>query len=284
LPIERVGVVGAGVMGASVCEDLLENEFTSILVDKSDEIIRSARDRIRNGIRARTMLGRRKTVQPLDELLGRISLSTDFAALATADLVIENVTEDVGTKRAVYETIDSICGEDCIFIANTSCIPIGRLASFTQRPEKVIGIHFMNPVPLKQTVELIAGKETSKDTIGRTRALLDALGKEYIEVNDSPGFVSNRVLMLTINEAVYLLQEQVADSEKIDAVFKSCFGHSMGPLETADLIGLDTIRNSLIVLFDCFGDEKFKPCPLLDDMVEAGKFGRKSGSGFFTYS
>lgn len=281
--MEKVGVVGAGVMGTSICEDLLENQITAILVDISDEIVQHARARIRNGIRARAMMSGRKTAQPIDELLERVTLTTDFAALAGAGFVIENVTEDVETKRTVYEKLESVCDQDCIFIANTSCIPIGRLGSFTQRPEKVIGIHFMNPVPLKKTVELIAGKETSTDTIGRTKAMLDALGKDYIEVNDSPGFVSNRVLMLTINEAIYVLQDQVTDAENIDAVFKSCFGHNMGPLETADLIGLDTIQNSLLVLYDCFGDDKFQPCPLLRDMVEAGKLGRKSGLGFFPY-
>jgi 3-hydroxybutyryl-CoA dehydrogenase len=281
---QTIGVVGAGVMGASVCEDLLGNGFPAILVDVSDDILHSARAQMRKSMRARAMLGQRKTGQPVDTLLEYLTLSTDYGTLGGADLVVENVTEDMGVKRSVYERLDTACHQDCILIANTSCIPIGRLASFTRRPDKVIGVHFMNPVPLKSTVEMIASSETSEETRQRTSAMLDGLGKQYIVVNDSPGFVSNRVLMLTINEAISVVHEQVADAERVDAVFKSCFGHRMGPLETADLIGLDTILNSLLVLLECFGDEKFRPCPLLREMVDAGQLGRKSGRGFFPYA
>ena len=283
---ETVGVVGAGVIGTSLCEDLLEAGFPAILVDISDDILRTAAQNIRAGIRARGMLGRRKGAAriPIDDMLARLTPSTDYQSLADADAVVENVTEDMDVKRPVYEMLDAVCHDRCILIANTSCVPIGRLASFTRRPERVIGVHFMNPVPLKPTVELIASEKTSAETKSRAGALLDALGKNYIEVNDSPGFVSNRVLMLTLNEAIFVLHDRVADAETVDAIFRSCFDHKMGPLETADLIGLDTVLNSLLVLLDCLGDEKFQPCPLLKDMVDAGKLGRKSGRGFFAYS
>lgn len=282
--MKTVGVVGAGVMGVGVCEDLLENGLSAVLVDLSQEVIENAKKQIRKGIRGRAMLGLRKGQEPVGKLLERLSVSTDLSALASVDIVIENVTEDVAVKASVYKELEKICQEDCLFIGNTSCIPIGELASFTKRPGNVIGIHFMNPVPLKKTVELIAGAETTPETVARTTAFLASLGKEGIRVNDSPGFVSNRVLMLTINEAIYLLQDKVADPESIDAIFTSCFGHSTGPLATADLIGLDTIRNSLIVLFQYLDDDKFKPCALLDEMVAAGTLGRKSGQGFFAYS
>jgi len=282
--MKSVGVVGAGVMGAGVCEDLLESGIPAVLVDLSDEILKNAQRHIRNGIRGRAMLNSRKNQEPLSVLLERVTFSTDIHDLSGVDIVIENVTEDVGIKRSVYKELDEVCSDDCILIGNTSCVPISRLASFTRRPDKVIGVHFMNPVPLKKTVELIAGEETSADTIAQTQKFLAALGKESIQVKDSPGFVSNRVLMLTINEAINLVQEGVADAESVDAIFTDCFGHAMGPLATGDLIGLDTIRNSLLVLRDSLGDDKFKPCSLLDEMVASGALGRKSGSGFFAYS
>jgi len=175
------------------------------------------------------------------------------------------------------------CPPRTIFSSNTSAIPITRLAQVTKRPSQVIGTHFMNPVPLKPVVEVIRGFHTSNETIQATLDLLASMGKEGVLVNDSPGFVSNRVLMLTVNEAIFLLQDQVATAEDIDHIFRSCFGHKMGPLETADLIGLDTILYSLEVLYENFNDPKFRPSPLLRKLVAAGLHGRKSGRGFYSY-
>jgi 3-hydroxybutyryl-CoA dehydrogenase len=170
-----------------------------------------------------------------------------------------------------------------VFAANTSAIPITRIASVTRRASKVLGIHFMNPVPMKTTVEVIRGYHTSDHTIDLAKTLLEQMGKKGIVVNDSPGFVTNRVLMLTINEAICLLQDRVATAEEIDTIFRDCFGHKMGPLETADLIGLDTILYSIEALYDSFNDSKYRPCPLLKKMVDAGLYGRKNSRGFYNY-
>jgi 3-hydroxybutyryl-CoA dehydrogenase len=217
------------------------------------------------------------------EILARIRMGTDLKALAEAAYVIENVTESWPVKREVYAALETVCPVPCVFAANTSAIPITRIASATRRPAQVIGIHFMNPVPQKAWVEVIRGFHTSDATLETTRALLKRMGKSCVVVGDSPGFVSNRVLMLTLNEAIFLLHEHVASAADVDQVFKSCFGHPMGPLETADLIGLDTILNSLEVLYESFNDSKFRPCPLLKMMVDAGLWGRKNGKGFYTY-
>jgi 3-hydroxybutyryl-CoA dehydrogenase len=198
--------------------------------------------------------------------------------------VIENVTENWDIKRAVYQALDEACQPGAIFIVNTSAIPITKVAAVTRRPAQVIGVHFMNPVPAKPAVELIPGFHTAPQTVERTRELLTAMGKKAIKVNDSCGFVSNRVLMLTVNEAAFLLYEGVADAESVDEVFRSCFGHPMGPLETADLIGVDTILYSVEVLYEHYSDSKYRPCPLLRQMTDAGLHGRKSGRGFYDYT
>jgi 3-hydroxybutyryl-CoA dehydrogenase len=283
LGIQTVGVVGAGVMGSGVAQNLAQTGHQVILLDVSPEILESTKEEIRKNIRLQSLFAKSDQTKNPDEILGRITSSTDYESLSDVNYVIENVTEKWGIKREVYARIDVICKEQCIFASNTSAIPITRLASVTQRPSKVIGIHFMNPVPLKPMVEVIRGFHTSDETVEVTKSLLTQLNKEWVIVNDSPGFVSNRVLMLTINEAIYLLQEQVADVEEVDRIFKMCFGHKMGPLETADLIGLDTILYSIEVLYESFNDSKYRPCPLLKKMVEAGLYGRKSGQGFYPY-
>ncbi len=279
-----VGVVGAGVMGAGVAQDLAQHGFRPILVDVSHAALDAAQERIRRSVSAAGLFARSKPGDPPDEVLARVSATTQYDALSGVDFVIENATEDVDIKRPIYEKLDAVCPKGCVLIANTSCIPITRLASFTKRPARVIGVHFMNPVPMKHTVEMIPGSETSGQTIDKAKGLMEQLGKTCIVVKDSPGFVSNRVLMLAINEAVRLLEEGVADAESLDGIFKSCFGHPMGPLETADLIGLDTILLSLEVLRDSFDDAKYEPCRLLKEMVAEGQLGRKSGAGFHPYS
>ncbi len=207
----------------------------------------------------------------------------DYAQLAAADFVVENVVEKWPIKHDVYQLLDRHCRPECVFAANTSAISITKIGGATGRPDRVVGMHFMNPVPLKPMVEVIRGFHTSEATLARAFEFLTLLDKEGIVVNDMPGFVSNRVLMLTINEAIFLVQDQVAAYDDVDRIFKGCFGHKMGPLETGDLIGLDTILFSLEVLYESYNDDKFRPCPLLRKMVDAGLHGRKSGRGFYTY-
>jgi 3-hydroxybutyryl-CoA dehydrogenase len=278
-----VGVIGAGVMGVGVAQSLAMAGQRAVLVDISEAILERARTEIFRNLRFQGLFNKsEKKVDP-KEISGRIEFTTDQKLLSEADFVIENVTEKWEIKKQVYEQIDSICPPHCVFAANTSAIPITRIASATHRAPQVLGIHFMNPVPLKSTVEVIRGYHTSEQTLETALALLASMGKTGIVVNDSPGFVSNRVLMLTINEAIFLLQEGVASVEDIDTIFRNCFGHKMGPLETADLIGLDTILYSLEVLYEAFNDSKFRPCPLLKKMVDAGLHGRKTGTGFQKY-
>lgn len=279
-----VGVVGAGVIGAGVAQDLAQHGFRPILVDVAPAALDAARERIRKSVSAASLFASSKPALSPDQVLARVSATTRYEALSGVDFVIENATEDIDVKRPIYQRLDAMCPKGCVLIANTSCIPITRLASFTKRPALVIGVHFMNPVAMKHTVEMIPGSKTSGQCIDKVKSLLEQLGKTCIMVKDSPGFVSTRVLMLAINEAIRLLDEGVADPDSLDGIFKSCFGHPMGPLETADLIGLDTILLSLEVLRDSFDDAKFEPCRLLKEMVAEGRLGRKSGAGFHPYA
>ncbi|MHC5744970.1 MAG: 3-hydroxyacyl-CoA dehydrogenase family protein [Nostoc sp.] len=281
--IQTVGVVGAGVMGIGVAQNLAQTGHQVILVDISENTLDKAKHEIRNNIRFQGFFKKTDKTETPDSILDKIEFSTNYKMLENSDFVVENVTEKWDIKKEVYPLLDSICPANCVFAANTSAIPITQIASATKRADKVVGIHFMNPVPMKPMVEMIRGYHTSDITIEIAKKMLDQMGKECIIVNDSPGFVSNRVLMLTINEAIFLLQDQVSTAEDIDKIFKSCFGHKMGPLETADLIGLDTILFSIEVLYESFNDSKYRPCPLLKKMVNAGLHGRKSGKGFYAY-
>ncbi len=280
---KTVGVLGAGVMGTGVAQALAQTGHRVLLVDCAEPALRAAEKTLARQVRLRGLFAKATSADPADAILARIELSTDDAVCRGADFVIENVTERWPVKEALYRRLDGLCAPRCIFASNTSAIPITRLASATRRPDRVIGTHFMNPVPLKAAVEVVRGHHTSDETVAETLALLAAMGKEALVVGDGPGFVSNRVLMLAINEAIFLVQEQTAPPAEIDRIFKKCLGHAMGPLETADLIGLDTILDSIEVLRESFGDSKYRPCPLLRRMVVAGLLGRKSGQGFFTY-
>lgn len=283
MTINVVGVVGAGVMGVGVAQALAQTKHEVVLLDVSDQILDRARSEIKNNLRMQGLLNKKEGSESTRDILDRITLGTSYELLGVADFIVENVTEKWEIKSGVYPQLDTICADTCIFAANTSAIPITRIASQTRRPERVLGMHFMNPVPLKPVVEVIRGHHTSTETITKAQELLSQMGKEGIVVNDSPGFVSNRVLMLTINEAIFLVQDHVAPAEDVDRIFKSCFGHKMGPLETADLIGLDTILYSIEVLYEAYNDSKYRPCPLLKKMVDAGLYGRKSGQGFYNY-
>jgi 3-hydroxybutyryl-CoA dehydrogenase len=283
MEIKTVGVVGAGVMGVGLGQDLAQTGHQVILVDISGAVLEKARAEIRKNLRFQGMFQKAAKKEDPEAVLGRIRFSTDYEALDDVDFLVENATEKWEVKKAIYPRLDALCPERTVFAANTSCIPITRIAAATKRAPRVLGMHFMNPVPLKPMVEVIRGHHTTDETLATARQLLTQMGKDCIVVNDSPGFVSNRVLMLTINEAIFLVAEGVSTAEQVDQLFKTCFGHKMGPLETADLIGLDTILYSIEVLHECFADSKYRPCPLLQKMVDAGLHGRKSGKGFYDY-
>ena len=280
--IRTVGVVGAGVMGRGLAHALAATGHKVILIDLAPEILVQAEAEIKANVRMYTLLSKDKSVSA-DEVLRQITFSTDYELLAEIDYLVENATEKWEIKQPIYRRLDAICPPDCVLAVNTSAIPITRIAGLTQRPAQVIGMHFMNPVPLKPMVEVIRGYHTSEATIERSKQLLTQMGKESVVINDSAGFVTNRVMMLTVNEAIFLLQEGVASAEEIDRLFRQCFGHKMGPLETADLIGLDTVLLSIEVLYDNFRESKYRPCPLLQKLVDAGLLGRKSGQGFYRY-
>ncbi|CAK8716919.1 3-hydroxyacyl-CoA dehydrogenase [Candidatus Electronema halotolerans] len=281
--IKTVGVVGAGVMGCGVAQNLAQTGHQVILIDLAEDILQKAEGQIRNSIRFQGFMRKESPAADSEELLGRISFVTNCELLASADVVVENVTEKWSVKQEVYAQIDPICPAHCIFAANTSAVPITRIASVTQRPDRVIGMHFMNPVPMKKTVETIRGYHTSEETVAAAKQFLRQMGKDCILVNDAPGFVANRLSHLFMNEAANLVMEHVAEPKEIDDIFKKCYGHAMGPLETADLIGLDTVVDTLQVLYEEYQDSKFRCSPLLKKMVAAGLHGRKNGRGFYKY-
>jgi 3-hydroxybutyryl-CoA dehydrogenase len=281
MKISTIGVVGAGVIGNGVAHALAQTGHQVILLDVSEAVLERAKAKLADNLRLYAMFSDGRSCK--SEILSRIVFSTEYERLNGISFVIENTTEKWSVKEPVYRSLDAICPKHAVFAVNTSAIPITRLAGLTGRPAQVIGMHFMNPVPLKPMVELVRGIHTSEETVSIARDLLKQMGKSGIVVNDSPGFVTNRVMMLMINEAIFLLHEQVSPAAEIDLLFTQCFGHKMGPLETADLIGLDTVLLSLEVLYENFNDSKYRPCPLLRKMVDAGFHGRKSGKGFFTY-
>jgi 3-hydroxybutyryl-CoA dehydrogenase len=283
MEIKKVGVVGAGVMGVGLGQSLAQTGHEAVLVDVSEEVLDRAKAEIRKNLRFQGMFQKDAKKEDPAAVLGRVHFTTLLEELGDVDFVVENVPEKWEIKREIYPRIDAICPERAVFAVNTSCYSITRVGALTQRPDRVIGMHFMNPVPMKPMVEAIRGHHTSEATIETARQLLRQMGKDCILVNDMPGFVSNRVLMLTINEAVYVLQDGVATCEQVDQLFKTCFGHKMGPLETADLIGLDTILYSIEALYESYNDSKYRPCPLLKKMVDAGLHGRKNGKGFYDY-
>lgn len=280
----NVGVIGAGVMGTGVAQSVAQAGHKAVLIDISKEILEKAKEEIYKNIRFQAFFNKDKSVENPDEVVNRIEFTTDYELLKGTDYLIENVPELWEAKKEVYQKANEICQGDCIFLVNTSCISITKVASLCNRPERVIGVHFMNPVYLKPTVEAIKGYHTSEETIEKTKEFLSSMGKDCIIVNDYPGFVSNRISHLLMNEAAFVVQDQVASPKDVDEIFKKCFGHKMGPLETADLIGLDTVVNSLDILYKSYQDSKFRCCPLLRKMVDAGLCGRKTGQGFYSYN
>lgn len=278
-----IGVIGAGVMGTDIALDLACHDYRVLLKDLNGEMLEKARARIGQQYKYVKMMKKDSTPDSIGDVLSKISFVTGYDSFQDVSIVVENVTESFEVKERVYAELKDVCGDDVIYGVDTSCISITKIAAQMPNPQNVIGMHFMNPVPLKAFVEVVRGYHTSDETVAATKQFLKSLEKTCVVVNDYPGFVTNRVMMLTINECVWLVQDGVASAADIDTIFKMGFAHKMGPLATGDLIGLDTILNSLLVLYESYKDSKFRPCPLLHKMVDAGLLGRKSGEGFYKY-
>lgn len=277
---KKIGVIGAGIMGKGVGQRFAQEGFDVIILDIDEEVLQNAKSEIERNLKFQNMFLKKYDIA---EVMSRIQFTIDMADMKDADFIVENVTEDVGTKELVYKNLEKFCEKEAIYLVNTSCIPITKVGGFTDRAEKVIGVHFMNPVPMKNFAEVIKGWYTSEETISTVKELLASVNISCEVVNDSAGFVSNRLSHLFMNEAAYLVYEGVATAQQIDNIFKNAFGHKMGPCETADLIGVDTVLDSLKVLYDEYEDSKFRACPLLKRMVEAEQTGRKAGKGFYNY-
>jgi 3-hydroxybutyryl-CoA dehydrogenase len=282
MEIKTVAVIGAGTMGNGIAQVFASSGFDVKLRDVGEPQIERGMSNVRKSLAKLAEKGK-ITQDDHDAALGRITTTTELSDLADSDLVVEAIFENFEAKSTVFKELDALLHPEAILASNTSSIDITKLAAVTKRADRFIGMHFFNPVPLMQLVEVIRGMSTSDETYATIRDLSIKLGKTPVEVRDYPGFVSNRVLMPMINEAVFALFEGVASKEDIDTVMKLGMNHPMGPLTLADFIGLDVCLDILYVLYDGFKDPKYRPCPLLVKMVQAGKLGRKSGEGFYRY-
>ena len=282
MAIQKIAVLGAGQMGNGITQVAACSGYDVVMIDIKDEFIERGIGNIEKSL-AKLVSKQRMTQEESDAARSRISISTDRGLCSDADLVVEAVPEILELKQSIFSELDEICKSDCILASNTSSISITKIAESTNRPDRVIGMHFMNPVPLMELVEIINGKSTSEETNSAVVAAAEGMGKVPLSTEDSPGFVSNRILCPMLNEAILCLQEGVATKESIEGIMKLGMKHPMGPLTLADYIGLDTLLHIMEVLYEGFGEPKYLAADLLREMVAAGKLGRKSGEGFYTY-
>ncbi|MEM0160992.1 MAG: 3-hydroxyacyl-CoA dehydrogenase NAD-binding domain-containing protein [Thermoplasmata archaeon] len=278
---EKIVVFGAGTMGHGIATVFAANDFSVFLLDVDQKYLDNARIKIKKNLEKMSSKG--AVIGSVDEALNRIMYTTDLNVAKDADLVVEAIIENIEEKKKLFKKLNEIANRQAILASNTSSISITQLGSFTDRPENVVGMHFFNPVPVLKLVEIVRGLGTSDDTIMKVTDFAKKVGKVPVLVSDYPGFVANRILMPFINEGIYTLQENIATKESIDSIAKLGFNMPMGPLELADLIGLDVCLDIMNVLYRDFGNQKYSPCPLLKKMVAAGKLGRKSGEGFYKY-
>ncbi len=282
MEIKKFGVLGAGQMGNGIVQVAATSGLHVVMSDISEELVLKGLRAIEKNL-ARSVEKEKISTADRDTILSRISTTTSLSDMAEVDYVVEAAVEREDLKFKIFQDLDTICPDHVILGTNTSSIPIGRIAAQTKRPEKVVGFHFMNPVPVMKLVEVIRGLATSEETFQVTWKLCEQFGKTPAEANDFPGFIANRILMPMINEAIFCLYQGVGKAEDIDTVMKLGMNHPMGPLVLADLIGLDTCLAIMETLYDGFKDSKYRPCPLLRKYVEAGWLGRKSGRGFYSY-